>query len=100
MNYRILGRTGLKVSEIGLGSEAFVGHDTAYGTDLVQQALHQLLRSGKTVLIVAHRISTIADADQILILDGGRIAERGTHEELLAKGGIYCKLNELQNRFQ
>ena len=39
MNYRILGRTGLKVSEIGLGSEAFVGHDTVYGTDLVQQAL-------------------------------------------------------------
>ena len=64
--------------------------------ELVQQALTNLLKEGKTVLIVAHRISTIADADQILVVSDGRISESGTHDELITVDGLYSKLYRLQ----
>ncbi len=51
---------------------------------------------GRTSLIVSHRVSTVKDADLIVVLDGGRIAERGTHDELLARGGLYAELYEKQ----
>ena len=63
---------------------------------LIQEGLKQL-RKGRTTLAIAHRLSTIADANQIIVLDKGRIVERGTHQELLAKKGYYYNLYTLQN---
>ena len=62
---------------------------------LVQAAIEHLLH-GRTVFVIAHRLSTILHADQILVLDSGRIVERGTHDQLLAAGGLYRKLYRLQ----
>lgn len=62
---------------------------------LVQDALQKLM-SGRTALVIAHRLSTIQQADEIIVLDQGRIIERGTHASLLDKGGAYQKLVELQ----
>jgi len=61
----------------------------------VQQAIERLLE-GRTVFVIAHRLSTVQRADQILVLDRGRIVERGTHQTLLAAGGLYRHLYELQ----
>jgi ATP-binding cassette subfamily B protein len=63
---------------------------------LVQAALKEAL-TGRTSIVIAHRLSTIIHADQILVIDNGEIIERGTHEELVAKGGMYFDLYERQN---
>jgi subfamily B ATP-binding cassette protein MsbA len=64
---------------------------------LVQEAIDRLL-AGRTVFVIAHRLSTIIHADQILVIDRGRIAERGTHQELLAQRGAYFRLYSMQFR--
>jgi ATP-binding cassette subfamily B protein len=53
--------------------------------------------AGRTSIVIAHRLSTIIQADQILVIDNGEIIERGTHEELVAKKGLYFDLYERQN---
>ncbi len=76
--------------------EATANIDTETET-LIQDGLKQL-RKGRTTLAIAHRLSTIADADQIIVLDKGRIVEKGTHEQLLAKHGYYYDLYTLQQK--
>ena len=63
----------------------------------VQLALEELMR-GRTSIVIAHRLSTVERADRILVLDEGRVIESGTHAELLAKGGLYTSLHQLQVR--
>jgi peptide/nickel transport system ATP-binding protein len=61
----------------------------------VQQELATLMQ-GRTTLVIAHRLSTVESADRIIVLDHGRIAEMGSHQELLARGGLYAKLHGMQ----
>lgn len=62
---------------------------------LVQEAMSRLMR-GRTTLVIAHRLSTVRDADRIVILDEGRVAETGNHEQLMAGNGVYRRLVENQ----
>ena len=88
-------RAVLKNPEILILDEATSALDTE-SEKLVQDALNKLL-VGRTSVVIAHRLSTIHNADKIIVVDHGRVAEQGTHTELLAKGGIYAKLIELQS---
>ncbi len=89
-----IARAVLRNPEILILDEATSALDSE-SERLVQEALQRLL-SGRTALVIAHRLSTIQHADEILVLDRGRIIERGTHGELLELGGAYRKLVELQ----
>lgn len=64
---------------------------------LIQQALSELTR-GKTIITIAHRLATVQNADQILVVDDGRIAEVGTHEELLRRNGLYKRFTDIRER--
>ncbi len=86
----ILARAFLKNAPIVVLDEATAFADPE-NEHLIRQALLQLIK-GKTVLMIAHRLTTIRDVDRILVIDAGRIAEEGTHDELIARNGLYEKM--------
>jgi ATP-binding cassette subfamily B protein len=90
-----IARALLKNTPMIILDEATASVDTAT-EKLIQEALERLM-SNRTSFVIAHRLSTIRRADQILVLRAGQIIERGTHDELLALGGLYAKLARIQN---
>lgn len=93
-----IARAILKDPDIFILDEATSSLDTQ-SEAMVQQAIDRLIGQegrGKTVFIIAHRLSTVKRSDRIVVLDRGRVMESGTHEQLLAAGGLYSRLHELQ----
>ena len=67
----------------------------AYTELLIQKAMDKILK-GRTAIVIAHRLSTVRNADQIVVIENGVIAEAGKHDELMVKGGLYKRLYEMQ----
>ena len=89
-----IARLLLKAPSIVVLDEA-TAHLDSESEAAVQRALDHALE-GRTSLVIAHRLSTVRNADVILVVDGGRVVQRGTHSELLAQGGIYAELYRTQ----
>ena len=93
-----IARAVLKDAPILILDEATSSVDTETEV-LIQQALERLM-VGKTTIVIAHRLSTIRSADIIVVLEGSRIVEKGTHEELVAHEGLYRRLNVVQTAYE
>ncbi|HEX8421265.1 MAG TPA: ABC transporter ATP-binding protein/permease [Sphingomonas sp.] len=85
-----IARTLLKNPPILILDEATSALDSRTEAEIL--ATLEAIERGRTTIVIAHRLSTVVDADQIVVLDGGRVAERGTHAELLRRGGIYAEM--------
>jgi ATP-binding cassette subfamily B protein len=84
----------LKNPEILILDDALSAVDTVTESQILSNL--RRVRQGKTTIIIASRISAVMDADEIIVLDQGEICERGTHEQLLAKGGTYNEIYKYQ----
>jgi len=91
-----IARVILKDPRILILDEATSALDTQ-SERLIQEALEHLMKN-RTSIVIAHRLSTVINADRILVMERGKIVEHGRHEELLAKGGLYAKLHKMQFR--
>jgi ABC-type multidrug transport system fused ATPase/permease subunit len=89
-----IARALLKDPQILIFDEATSSLDTE-SEMLVQEAINRLMQ-GRTTLVIAHRLSTVVAADKILVLEKGRIVQQGTHQTLLAEGGLYARLYLMQ----
>ena len=89
-----IARALLKDAPVILLDEATASLDVDNETE-IQEAISRLVK-GKTVLVIAHRMRTVENADQIVVLDGGVVTEHGTHDELMKKNGLYARLVRLQ----
>jgi len=86
----VLARAFLREAPVLILDEA-TSHLDAVNEQVVQEALAGLTRS-RTTIVIAHRLSTVRAADQIVVLDGGRVVEQGRHEDLLRRRGLYARL--------
>jgi ATP-binding cassette subfamily B protein len=89
-----IARAVLKAAPILLLDEATNALDAE--SEVAVQAALETLMQGRTTLVIAHRLATIKSADRIVVMEGGRIVEEGTHQSLVAEGGLYARLAELQ----
>ena len=89
-----IARVFLKNPPIIVFDEATSSLDTE-SEALIQEAFRKVAK-GRTAIVIAHRLSTIVDSDRIFVLEGGSIAEEGTHDQLMRKGGLYSKLYSLK----
>ena len=89
-----IARTILKNPAILILDEATSALDSATEADI--QAALRSVSGGRTTLVIAHRLSTITDADEIIVMDAGRIVERGSHDALVARSGVYAEMWSLQ----
>lgn len=93
-----IARAVLKDAPILILDEATSSVDTETEL-LIQEALERLME-GKTTIIIAHRLSTVRNADQIVVLEGRQVVEKGSHKELLEKNGLYARLSNVQKRME
>jgi subfamily B ATP-binding cassette protein MsbA len=93
-----IARAIVKNAPILILDEATSALDT-HSEKEVQQALESLMK-GRTTFLIAHRLSTVRNAHQIIVLSDGEIIERGTHEDLMRHSGVYNKLTEIQSGYQ